>query len=50
MQFKRTLLATSLLLAGAVQAAAPTNEEIWELLQEMKGQMADVQQQNQELK
>ena len=49
MKFKRTLLATSLLLAGAAQAAAPTNEEIWALLQEMKGQMADVQQQNQQL-
>ena len=49
MKFKRTLLASSLLLAGAVQAAAPTNEEIWALLQEMKGQMADVQQQNQQL-
>jgi len=49
-KFKRTLLASSLLLAGAVQAATPTNEEIWQLLQEMKGQMADVQQQNQELK
>jgi Phosphate-selective porin O and P len=50
MKFKRTLLASSLLLAGAVQAATPTNEEIWALLQEMKGQMADVQQQNQQLK
>lgn len=49
MKFKRTLLASSLLLAGAVQAATPTNEEIWALLQEMKGQMADVQQQNQQL-
>jgi regulator of replication initiation timing len=49
--FKRTLLATSLLLAGsAAQAAAPTNEEIWSLLQEMKSQMADVQQQNKDLK
>jgi hypothetical protein len=50
MKFKRTLLASSLLLAGAVQAATPTNEEIWALLQEMKGQMAEVQQQNQDLK
>jgi len=49
-KFKRTLLASSLLLAGVVQAATPTNEEIWALLQEMKGQMADVQQQNQQLK
>lgn len=48
-KFKRTLLASSLLLAGVVQAATPTNEEIWQLLQEMKGQMADVQQQNQQL-
>ncbi len=50
MKFKRTLLASSLMLAGAVHAAAPTNEEIWALLQEMKGQMAEVQQQNQALK
>lgn len=50
MKFKRTLLASSLLLAGAVQAASPTNEEIWALLQDMKGQMDQVQQQNQELK
>lgn len=50
MKFKRTLLASSLLLAGAVQAATPTNEEIWALLQDMKGQMDQVQQQNQELK
>ena len=50
MKFKRTLLVGSLMLAGAVHAAAPTNEEIWALLQEMKGQMAEVQQQNQELK
>jgi len=49
-KFKRTLLASSLLLAGAVQAATPTNEEIWALLQDMKGQMDQVQQQNQELK
>lgn len=49
MRFKRTLLATSMLLAGVAQAAAPTNEEIWALLQEMKGQMAEVQQQNEQL-
>jgi len=49
-KLKRTLLASSLLLAGAVQAATPTNEEIWALLQDMKGQMDQVQQQNQELK
>lgn len=50
MSFKRTLLATSLLLAGGVATAAtPSNEEIWQLLQEMKGQMDQVQQQNQQL-
>jgi len=50
MIFKRTVLAASLLaLASVTQAATPSNEEIWQLLQEMKAQMADVQQQNQQL-
>jgi len=49
--FKKTLVAASVMVAvSSAQAAAPTNEEIWALLQEMKSQMADVQQQNQQLK
>ncbi len=50
MKFKRTLLATSMLLAGSAQAAAPSNEEIWKMLQDMKAQMSEIQQQNQQLK
>jgi regulator of replication initiation timing len=50
MKFKRTLLATSLLFAGVAQAAAPSNEEIWQMLQDMKAQMSEIQQQNQQLK
>lgn len=49
--FKRTMLAASLLAAvSAAQAAAPTNEEIWEMLQQIQGQLSDVQQQNTLLK
>lgn len=51
MKFKRTLLATTLMAAvSATQAAAPTNEEIWQLLQEMKQELGAVKQQNQALK
>lgn len=50
MKFKRTLLATSMLLAGAANAATPSNEEIWQMLQDMKAQMGEIQQQNQQLK
>jgi cell division protein FtsB len=51
MKLKRSVLATSLLLAmGSAQAAAPSNEEIWAMLQEMKQQLNEVQQQNQTLK
>ncbi len=49
--FKRTLLASSLLLAmSSAHSATPSNEAMWEMMQEMKQQMADIQQQNQQLK
>ncbi|MCX4187422.1 porin [Methylophaga sp. OBS4] len=51
MKFKRTLLATTLMTAmAAAQAASPSNEEIWQMLQEMKQQLNEVKEQNQELK
>ena len=51
MNFKRTILAASLMAAVSVtQAATPSNEEIWQLLQQMQQQMTEVQQQNQQLK
>jgi phosphate-selective porin len=51
MMFKRTLLATTLMAAmSATQAATPTNEEIWQLLQEMKQELGTVKQQNEALK
>ena len=49
--FKKTSLALSLMVAAsASHAAAPTNEEIWALLQQVQQQLSDVQQQNQQLK
>lgn len=50
MKFKRTLIAASLMAAGTVASAAPTNEELWTMMQEMQQQMKDVQTQNQQLK
>lgn len=51
MKFKRTLLASTLMAAmSSGYAATPSNEEIWQLLQEMKQQLEDVKQQNQNLK
>jgi cell division protein FtsB len=51
MKLKKSVVLTSLvLMAGSAQAATPSNEEIWALLQEMKQQLADVQSQNVELK
>lgn len=51
MKFKRTLLAATLMSAmTATQAAAPSNEEIWQLLQEMKQELNSVKQQNEDLK
>ncbi|NQY27117.1 MAG: porin [Piscirickettsiaceae bacterium] len=35
---------------SVTQAATPSNEEIWQLLQQMQQQMTEVQQQNQQLK
>jgi len=35
---------------STAQAAAPTNEEIWQQLQQMQQQMAEIQQQNKQLK
>jgi len=49
-KFKRTLIAASLMAAGTVATAAPTNEELWTMMQEMQQQMKDVQTQNQQLK
>jgi phosphate-selective porin len=50
MTFKRSLLAVSMMAAMAsANAATPSNEEIWALLQEMKQQLADVKAQNTEL-
>jgi regulator of replication initiation timing len=49
-KFKRTLIAASLMAAGTVATAAPTNEELWKMMQEMQQQMKDVQTQNQQLK
>jgi cell division protein FtsB len=51
MKLKKSVVLTSLvLMACSAQAATPSNEEIWALLQEMKQQLADVQSQNVELK
>lgn len=51
MILKKTMLAASLMAAiSATQAAAPTNEEIWQKLQEIQEQLSDVQQQNTLLK
>ncbi|MBL1320040.1 MAG: porin [Methylophaga sp.] len=51
MIFKRTMLVASLLAAvSAAQAATPTNEEIWQKLQQIQDQLSDVQQQNKTLK
>jgi phosphate-selective porin len=51
MKFKRTALAATLMTAmSATQAAAPSNEEIWALLQEMKQELSSVKQQNADLK
>lgn len=51
MKFKRTLLAATLMSAmSATQAATPSNEEIWQLLQEMKQELNSVKQQNEDLK
>jgi phosphate-selective porin len=50
-KFKKTLLASTLMVAmSSAQAASPTNEEIWQLLQEMKQQLNEVKQQNEQLK
>jgi len=49
--FNSTILAASFLAAvSTAQAATPSNEEIWQLLQEMQKQMTEVQNQNQQLK
>lgn len=50
MRFKRTILATTLMAAMSAAQAAPTNEEIWQLLQEMKQELNSVKQQNDMLK
>ena len=50
MKFKRTLIAASLMAAGTAATAAPSNEELWKMMQEMQQQVQQVQQQNQQLK
>ncbi|PCJ30532.1 MAG: porin [Gammaproteobacteria bacterium] len=51
MIFKKTILALSVMVAtSAAQAAAPSNEEMWEMLQNMQQQMAEIKQQNNQLK
>lgn len=51
MKFKRSLFVSTLLaVMSTAHAAAPSNEEIWQLLQEMKQQLSEVKAQNQELK
>jgi len=48
--FKKTALAMSVMAAvSSAQAATPSNEEIWALLQQVQQQLSDVQQQNQQL-
>jgi phosphate-selective porin len=49
--FKKTLVAASLMTAvAAAQAATPSNEEMWQMMQKMQQQMTEIQQQNQTLK
>lgn len=49
--FNKSALALGLMMAtSASQAAIPSNEEIWKLLQEMQQKMAEIQQQNDHLK
>ena len=49
--FKKTAVAMSILVAvSSAQAAAPSNEEIWKLLQQVQQQLSEVQQQNNQLK
>lgn len=51
MVFKKTLVAASLMAAiSAAQAATPSNEEMWQMMQKMQQQMSEIQQQNQNLK
>ncbi len=50
MIFNKTVLALSLMAAVSVShAAAPTNEEIWQLMQAMQQQMAEITLQNEQL-
>lgn len=51
MILKRTIVATSLMAAmAAANAATPSNEEMWQMMQKMQQQMAEIQSQNQQLK
>lgn len=50
MKFKRSLLATSMLLATTAHAETPSNAEIWKMLQDMKAEVAAMKQENQILK
>jgi phosphate-selective porin len=48
--FKKTTLALSLMAAiSTTQAATPTNDEMWTLLQQVQQQLSEVKQQNQQL-
>ncbi|MBT3505704.1 MAG: porin [Piscirickettsiaceae bacterium] len=49
-KFKHTIIAASLMAAGTAANAAPSNEELWKMMQEMQQQMQQVQTQNQQLK
>ncbi len=50
MSLQRSILAASLLAAiPTLQAATPTNEEIWQQLQHMQRLLSEIQQQNQQL-
>jgi len=47
---KKTVVAMSVMVAvSSVQAATPSNEEMWALLQQVQQQLTDVQQQNNQL-
>ena len=50
MKFRHTIIAASLMAAGTAANAAPSNEELWKMMQEMQQQMQQVQTQNQQLK
>ncbi|MFW5450527.1 MAG: porin [Methylophagaceae bacterium] len=46
---KATLALSLMLVISTLHAAVPSNEELWELMQQLQLQMNDIQQQNQQL-